>query len=1190
MKRKHRSWLRRIIWTGTGILVLLVVLYSYVTRPAQLRSRLLQAFATLPVEVINLGSVTFSLRDGLELVDLDLALPEQQSSSPTESGERFGPRLYVASAQVRCDWLTLLRGQVQPREILLDGVALTVLCPSQADADQPTWSTLGGQSRWTLPTTLASPLPLVVLERADVRLLVSEADGRRRLVRYWLLSGTGTPYQASYQVRLEWPGNKDKPLLELEWNQSEGTLTAAADWLDWETVALFLPRAWVTTWAGINLRSRVCAERVVFTQLPTSSSAAEMDHIRLPLQLSSAELHLADLHCSLPIEGNPESPAGEVLLASQRFAQISGTKAVIRFDEQADGSGLLTIKGTGELNGAPTEFDLAAKPALSETFSAKLEDLIEAHLSVDGLLFPTMEEHRRFVTSRRLPRGLRNFFNDFRPRGPANLRLWAARGEQLQVEGELEALGVQCRYNRFPYDFTDVRGRVRFSQAGIFLDDVRARHGSAYVRAQGFVNRAQRETGLDLSFHGTNIPMDGELFAALPSKYQNLWQRAAPLGVCDASVTVRRGDSPPETVDLPPTEVHVDTRLFGASLLIDTDRRLRQVDGTLTIAENLVSIHDLRGELDGAEIRLLGTLGVDDNRGLTDLRYEVADVPVSRITTVRTQPDQPAAEIHFTGRADVWGHLCSAGPNGERETSYTVHIKDGELTGFNPEETWQQCEGWISVTGDLQKIHNFSARQTNSQLNATGTLPVSDDSDSPVSLVISITDAPMDALPRQLVPPRWYQNVEALGLAGPGEITLQLRPEKIDGKADRQTAEIELSAERMQPTPLPLDLEQVKAHATVTGEGLEIHDARGRLGSDGQVQIEYGRMGWKDGQRTADFGVSARDVDISPELIEAMPEALSRLLKRLEPSGRLQAELDRVQLTNEDGETWLFNGRLTLESAELNLGLPLTEFNGQIAGSCTTPPEGGVVLQATLSLNHGQLAGRPIEQWEGVLRHQPGDAWVRLENLHGRLCGGDALGFVHVDPATSAYELSLTLQKVNFAQFMPRPPESEQPPRRGQVDGNVFLRGTAGKINSRNGGGDLRIRGASFLQTPVLDKIAEANRQKDRDFSDTLDLAELRFVWQGNELRLTRVDVQSRDLRMVGHGTWNMETDQIELTLVGAHPRHWPRIAILTDLLETTGRELVQYHVHGTANTPKITVEPLYRLNETLRALLSGGE
>ena len=1189
MKRKRRPWLRRIIWTGTGILVLLVALYSYVTRPAQLRARLLQAFATLPVEVIDLGLVTFSLRDGLELVDLDLALPGQQSSSPTESGERFGTRLHVAHARIRCDRSAFLRGQVQPREILLDGVELTVVCSSHADADQPVWSTPGGESRWTLPSTLASTLPLVVLERADVRLLVSEPDGRR-LVRHWLLSGTGTPHQASYQVRLEWPGNRDKPLLELEWDQSEATLAAAADWLDLEIVALFLPRAWVTTWTDLNLRGRVCAERMVFTMLPASPSAAEMDNKHPPLRLSSAELRLADLHCSLPIEEDPESPASEVLPASQRFAQISGTEAVIRFDEQADGSGLLTIKGTGELNGAPTKFDLTAKPALSGTFSVKPEDLIEAHLRVDGLSFPTMEEHREFVTSRRLPRGLRNFFNDFRPKGPANLRLWAARDEQLRVEGELEALGIQCRYNRFPYDFTDVRGRVRFSQAGIFLEDIRAHHGSACIHARGFVNRAQRETGLDLTFHGTNIPMDGELFAALPPKYQSLWRRVAPLGVCAASVKVQREDSPSETVDLPPTEVHVDTRLFGASLLIDADRRLQQVDGTFTIAEGLVAIHDLHGELDGAEIRLLGTLSVDDSRGLTDLRYEVTDVPVSRITTVKTQPDQPAGKIHFAGRADVWGHLCSNGPSGERETSYTVHIKDGELTGFNPEETWQQCEGWISVTGDRQEIHNFSARQTNSQLNVTGTLPVGDDSDSPVSLIISITNAPMDALPRQLVPPQWHQNVEALGLAGPGEITLQLRSEKIDGKAEQHAAEIELSAERMRPTPLPLDLEQVEAHATVTGEGLEIHDARGRLGPDGRVQIEYGRMGWKDGQRTADFGVSARDVDISPELIEAMPEALARLLKRLEPSGRLQAELDRVQLTNEDGETWLFTGRLVLESAELNLGLPLTEFNGQIDGSCTAQPDGGVVLQATISLDHGRLAGRPIENWEGVLRHQPGDPWVRLEDLHGRLCGGDALGFVHVDPATSAYELSLTLQNVNFAQFMPRPPESDQPPRRGQVDGNVFLRGTAGKITSRNGGGDLRIRGASFLQTPVLAKVTEAKRQADQDFSDTLDLAELRFVWQGNELRFTRVDVQSRDLRMVGQGTWNMETDQIELTLVGAHPRHWPRIAILTDLLETTGRELVQYHVHGTANAPQVTAEPLYRLNKTLRALLTGGE
>jgi len=43
-------------------------------------------------------------------------------------------------------------------------------------------------------------------------------------------------------------------------------------------------------------------------------------------------------------------------------------------------------------------------------------------------------------------------------------------------------------------------------------------------------------------------------------------------------------------------------------------------------------------------------------------------------------------------------------------------------------------------------------------------------------------------------------------------------------------------------------------------------------------------------------------------------------------------------------------------------------------------------------------------------------------------------------------------------------------------------------------------------------------------------------------------------------------------------------------LLETTERQLVQYHVTGTLAAPQVRAEPLYRLTEALRALILSGD
>ena len=72
-------------------------------------------------------------------------------------------------------------------------------------------------------------------------------------------------------------------------------------------------------------------------------------------------------------------------------------------------------------------------------------------------------------------------------------------------------------------------------------------------------------------------------------------------------------------------------------------------------------------------------------------------------------------------------------------------------------------------------------------------------------------------------------------------------------------------------------------------------------------------------------------------------------------------------------------------------------------------------------------------------------------------------------------------------------------------------------------------------------------------------------------------------LQLVGEGTWDLADDSIDLTLWGAHPKDWP----LGEFLESAGKDLIQYRVAGTLSAPTVTAEPLHKLNQTLRALLS---
>lgn len=1195
MKRRRRSWLRRAAWLAVGGLLLLGSLYVYLTRPARLRSQVLEALAALPTVRADVGRVTFSLRGGLEVRDLVLTMPPGDVATPTTSGAADQPWLRVARARVRCALPALLRGDFQPREVVLSDGELTLVGSRAAHAIQSTLNGLGRRGRTSKPGgETVSALPRIRLERADLRLLAGQAD-ELRLVRRTPVRGTGMPTDTGYELRIEPLGGGEAPLAVLHWDRARGEMHVALDWVDLHTVMLFLPASATQACQELNLQGRVRLERAVLRGSSGDSTDAIAGRTAPAVSLHAAELRLADVHCSVPVE----EVAGEVaaqeqyLPPAQRFLQIEAAGGGVGYRQTAEGE-TLTVHGSGRLNGAPAEFELTAQPAAYEDLSSAWDHVMAVGLRVDGLTLPAAEEHPAFVNSRRLPAAVRKFFREYQPSGPVNLRLRARRTSAqpgpmsiggLAVEGEVEAVGAACWYYRFPYGFTDIRGRLRISPAGVFFDGLYGRHGSARARIDGIVHHARRATSFDLAVHGENIPLDHDLFAAVPAKYRHLWEQTLPLGVCDANVTLHREEGSPDDVEMPPTAVHIDARLLGGSLQVEPGKRLRAVEGLLTIADGAVRLHDLHGYLDGAAVRLAGTIGADSDGELADLRVEAADVHVERGATLDAGADGFGAEVRFAGRADVWGHLRGAGAPGERTVHYAVHIKDGVLTGFDSAAPWDQCQGWISANGPQQEAIWFTARQAGARLSARGTLPTASRVDTPISLEINVADVVLDHLAQQVVPPRWGQAVAALGLSGPGAVALQLRPEESTAEPGRQAAEIHVTAERMTPAPLPVELRDVRARVALTADGLELRGARGRQGEEGRVTAS-GRVEWQGGTPSAEFGLSARQVEITPDLIDAMPEGFSRLLRRLAPKGRIHAELDRVSVAGHDDRTWQFDGRLVLEAAELFLGLPLTAFNGQLRGTCTVRPDGETDVSAEFTIRAGRLGGRPIEDWEGRLERRHGARWVRLEDLRGRLCDGDALGFVNIDPATSDFELSLTLQDVSLGQLLPPKQAAGNSRRRGRVDGRVFLRGTAGDVASRRGGGDLRIRGASFLQTPVLATVAQASRRGEATISDALDLAELRFVWHGSELKFTRVDIQSRDLRLVGDGTWDMETDAIVLTLVGAHPDHWPRIAVLTDLLEIAGQELLQYHVRGTAASPQVTVEPLHKLNATLRALL----
>jgi hypothetical protein len=1203
-KRRRAYWLIGLV---LAVAALIGGAYAHLTNPARLRGAALQALHVLPFDGIDVGRVTFSPRGRLELTDVVISPPRAGPFYRRPVGLQMPPLLCVGSIQIDCRWAELLLGRLRPTHIELRRVSLAVVCDPASPADKASAARVDADARllWHWLSAAGNELPAVAIQQADVQVFVVER-GAPQLVQRMLLRAAGQSTASGYGLRVDHRPAKDAPLAELRWNQPAGEWTLTMDWIDLKTISRFLPPNMAGSIAQLGLGGRARLERLG-VHWPSSSQPGHPARAAL----GPVELRLADLRCALPLE---EDEAGLAPVAHPG----SPTSCFLQL---VNGAGTLTYRPAGptepeeceaavqgRLRGAPTTFHmriLAAplwhfwttqRTAPDENAAARLslEDVLQAELRIDGLELPTAETYPAFVRSPRLTGPVVAALRDYRPRGKVNLRLGVRPPDAIdedgtplvgaaRIEGEIEASGAACRYKYFPYDFADIWGTLRLAHGRILLEQLTGRHGIGRVRADGVVHSSRSWTGFDLQFRSQNIALDADLYAALPESYRRLWQQASPLGLCDVVTTVGRLDGSAETGPLT-ANVQVAADLLSGSLSLGGGRRLDHADGRLRIQDGVVHLENLHGYDGSAGVRLDGEIRMVDGTTCADLRVEVSDLPIEHTAILAAGPADSASQVRFVGHADVWGRVHGSPHGGERGESLAVHVKDGELNGQAPAQPWHVRDGWIRVQDGSREILALTCEQDRSRLDLSGTLPRAADSGEALSLTLRAQTTAIEDLYPQFVPSHWRRRIDELGLTGTADLQVALRTAPAGDCAGQQVAEITLAAAQMQPRPLPLELRNVTAEVTLAPGRFRVTRAAADWGPEGHIRVQQGADGaWHADQLEAEFDIAAQNMVLGPELLRALPGAAPQLLEKLGLQGECDVLLPSVRVTGGAQRTWQIAGRLPLRNVALQLGLDLDISAGELSGVCNVLPEGDVELSGHFGITRGQLAGRPIERWQGVIQRAAGAPWVQLANVQGQLCDGTVQGTVQIDPHSSDYELALELRDVSVDEILPRPKTHPERPRRGRLAGEVWLRGTGNDATSRRGGGDLLITGATFLQMPVLASVLRLGAQPARD---VVDQARIRFRWEGREIVLEQVTIESQDLRLVGTGTWNMRDDTIRMTLWAARPELWPRLEALDKVLELAGQELMQYRVEGTLSAPKVTAQPLHRINETLRRLL----
>lgn len=543
--------------------------------------------------------------------------------------------------------------------------------------------------------------------------------------------------------------------------------TLAPDGLDMELTGLTLDR-WQPTSAPSPLRSFIRGLRVEGRVSRAILRYSRDEKISAKDALSAA-LYLDDVGISLPVEPPPPDASDEPDEIAARLPptgplRMTGVSGEIRYESggfKADLKGLLeefpysvTLDYKGVSQNAPFNCTL-----VSNGF------VLGKH--------PQLFRFAKPIVAARL-----NLFSE--PTGIVDAEVTISRGPPMNgVAAEVAVGGVmrfhdtRAAFKRFPYEFRDMRGVVRFTDNEVLLENVTGTAPSgATVHATGRIAPLTADAGVDLDIVAHGIPIDDTLIAAMGpvrrrvidrlvdrSKYEELVR----LGLINAPGRPKFELGGKGNVDIKILRKPGPERIWNETIAVTLPNVgiLPQAFGVPAVAKGvLVVVQDDAMSVRGGvvEIPSGGTANViaDANFGSwsdpdakfePDIHVNAKDVVVDPLL-IHALPGPRADgtdelrralnDLHLTGTLDVNAHLAAPGkvffPDGKApepaswltpdDTAFAVGItlKSAQSAPDHSAATLKEITGEIRAADGRVDIHLLADLETPTDANAGAVL------------------------------------------------------------------------------------------------------------------------------------------------------------------------------------------------------------------------------------------------------------------------------------------------------------------------------------------------------------------------------------------------------------------------------------------------------------------------------------
>ncbi|RKY25803.1 MAG: hypothetical protein DRP83_05670 [Planctomycetota bacterium] len=805
----------------------------------------------------------------------------------------------------------------------------------------------------------------------------------------------------------------------------------------------------------------------------------------------------------------------------------------------------------------------------------------------------------------------------FQPRGSANVSLHYQRDASGQASGagELTLNNVSMVADFFPLPMSNVSGLVKFTPSGMGSLDLKAQRGLRRFRVTGTVEKGAGYQRYDLNVDGQNVSLDQALYQALPKdRHRKVWDMTSPAGRVNGRF--RMVDPGKEAKNIYELDIYMkgDARMSCKWFPYPLGNLFGEVHYRL----GRVTIPEILSQAGGALCKIKGTIDrADKSSPGAQLAITAARVPLDK-TLRQALAGQARKLFDALSPSGMLGRV-SATINRSSKTGKVDYKIDASLrdVAFKYEKFPYQVSdaaGELQITPRSVEIKNLRGKHSQADISVDGKIILTQP-ELRFDLTcrgenVQLGREFIDALPAKL-----REVWQSLAPAGQADMSVELKtPEDSGEMAYRLVVDAKAPGVTIRFKDFPYTFQGVTGRLEASPGRVVLSDAQ--LLHDKMSAKLSGEVRISKARDEATLKISAKEIPFDEEFLAALPAEILPLSKWFKPSGRCNAEIEKLTFRREKPATpapgkatqarpatvsWSIDGALGFRDVLLDIGFGPRKLTGTIDGKAAVSPAGGLSVDADIALTRLELRKHLISAIQGRLIKGPASKVFRLNNIVARAHGGRLAGdaTIHLSEPVK-YRLQASVENIDIEKLFHagkkpgQAPDKKKMPINGRLAGQIFLEATGGKTPTRQAVGELEISRGHMYKMPVilgLLNVIYLSVPGDSAFNsgfvqyhlknDTLLLREIYLTGEPEH-------GVSKGISVLGSGRMNMKTDQLNLTFLTGPPGKLPRLDnIVTELLQALSKELVEIRVTGTLDKPVMTTHHLRSLETIIRRILA---